>query len=49
MAIRMHQKWRQPVATGIPNVAREWNESNKGNKEEQGKRNYGKGKIEMKG
>lgn len=25
------------MATGIPNVAREWNEKNKGNKEEQGK------------
>jgi tetrahydromethanopterin S-methyltransferase subunit H len=44
----MNQKWGQPVAVGIPNVAREWNESNKGNKEKKKKRSDVKRKKEMK-
>ena len=48
LAIRMQQKWRQPVATGIPNMALERNETNKGIKEEQGKRENGKWNKERK-
>jgi hypothetical protein len=40
----MHENWRQPVATGIPNVAGERKESNRVNKEGQVKRRNGEGK-----